>query len=353
MDQSFLGKMRSMDILSLHNHPSRFDRFKASPGIFFSDELRQWIVFEPKLVVELLRDERLVVPNVLKALDKLENRYKRTYSNLRFAAHCIPLLLEGQIHREVRRGLTDLVTDGRVRTTAALPGLMSRYVQPMEKQTSAEWIETTFAPLANAIFCHMCNCPTDLPFPRLVLTRLFDRFVSLAAINAAEEQIGHLRAELEAKAPDLHSAQIVALMIIGRDSLVGTLASSLYSIVEKNLHRRFTEIPFPDFPPETGVAIAERTAVSDIKVGSLTISAGASVRMFFQPMSSADSLVSRLNLFGAGVHSCIGRPISLDVWRALISTLSQFKCRVTSVACEFESNNIFVVPRYLRTEQTE
>lgn len=342
-----------MDLLSLPTDASRFDRFKTSPEIFFSDELQQWIVFEPRLVVELLREERLVVPSVLISLDKLENRYKRTYANLRFAAEAIPLLLEGQIHREIRRGLADIVTEGRIRTTAAMPGLMSRYVQPMEKLTSAEWIENTFSPLANDIFCHMCNCPTGLPFPRLVITRLFDRYVSLPAINAAEEQIGHLRAELEKKAPDLHSAQTVALMIIGRDSLVGTLASSLHSIIQKNLNRRFSEISFPDFPPETGVAIAERTAVGDITVGSTTIKAGDSVRMYFQPISAADSAVSRQNLFGAGTHSCIGRPISLDVWRALISTLSQFTCQVTSVACEFAPNNIFVVPRYLRTEQTQ
>lgn len=343
--------MHSMDLLSLPSKDARFERFKGSPDIFYSEELRQWVVFGPQVVVDLLRDHRLIVPSVVESLDRLTTRYKRDYSNLRFAAQCIPLLLEGQIHRETRRKLADLVTAGRARTTAAMPELMARYIEPMENATNPEWIEASFAPLVNEVFCHMCNCPLGLPFPRLVLTRLFDRFVSLTAIHAAEREIGHLRAELAKAAPDLDSALVVALFIIGRDSLVGTLASSFYSILQNNLGRRFSDIEYPDFPPETGVAIAERNAVSDIPVGTETIRAGDSVRMFFQPMSQAGSPVSVQNLFGAGIHSCIGRPISLDVWRAMVASLRSFSCSATSVACEFEQNNIFVVPRYLRTEQ--
>jgi hypothetical protein len=65
--------------------------------------------------------------------------------------------------------------------------------------------------------------------------------------------------------------------------------------------------------------------------------------MFFQPMSSADRTVARQNLFGAGVHSCIGRPISLDIWRAMIKTLNCFSGLLTSVSCEFEPNTVFVL----------
>jgi hypothetical protein len=339
-----------MDLLSLHFLDSRLEEFKGAPEIFFSPDLKQWIVFKPELVIELLRDERLIVPNVVDAIQRVEKRYNRNFPNLLFAVRSIPLLLNGQVHREARRALADVVTQGRANVIAALPEFMGRYVEPMDRRTNPDWIASTFIPLVGDVFCRMCDCPESLPFPKLVMTRLFDRFVSLAALDAAERQIALLRLELGKTAPNADPDLVVALFIIGRDSLVGTLATSLHSILRQNLNRRFADIEFPDFPPETGVAIAERIATRSVTIGPHTVAAGDKVRMFFQPMSSADGAVARENLFGAGAHSCIGRPISLDVWRAMIKALNRFSSLVTSVSCEFEPNNIFVTPRYLKTE---
>lgn len=340
-----------MDILSLHYDDSRRVEFQAHPEIFFNQELKSWIVFDPELVVELLRDdERLPVPNLTEALLMLQSRYKRQFPNLLFAAGCIPLLLEGQVHREVRRGLADLVSQGRVRTTQAMPDLMARYIAPLERAPNPEWIAGHLAPLVNELLGHMCGCRAPLPFPQMVLTRMFDRFVSLAALTEAEMMVGELRQTVAQSEPGLDPAHVVALLVLGRDSLVGALGTSLHTVLRQNEGRRFAEIAFPEFPPETGVAVADRIAAAAITVGTQTISPGERVRMYFQPISDAGSAVSRNSLFGAGVHSCLGRPISIDVWRVMIETLGRFSCRVASVACEYYPSNIAVVPRYLRTE---
>jgi hypothetical protein len=339
-----------MDLLSLHFRESRLEEFKRAQDIFFSPDLKQWIVFKPELVVELLRDERLIVPNMVEAVQMLENRYKRKFPNLTFAVSRIPLLLNGEVHRDVRCGQADMVTQGRASVTAALPELMRHYVEPMDRQANPDWITSTFIPLVGDVFCIMCNCPRSLPFPKLVISRLFDRFVSLAALDAAEQQIALLRLELAKTAPNADPALVVPLFIIGRDTLVGTLATSFYSILRQNLNRRFADIEFPDFPPETGVPIAERIAADNITIGPHAIAAGDRIRMYFQPISSADGAVARQNLFGTGAHSCLGRAISLDVWRALTNALNRFSSSIASISCEFEPSNIFVTPRYLKTE---
>jgi hypothetical protein len=343
--------MNSFDLLSLHTDDLRYDKFKDAPDIFFNQKLKQWIVLDPALVVELLQDERLVVPNTIEAIERLEIRFKRQFPNLLFAARCIPLLVEGPAHREIRRDLADLMTPGRARTTAVLPELMERHIHPIDGQTSTEWMAGCLAPLVKDVVLAMCNCPKPLPFPRLVLTKVFDRFASLAALDAAESQIGHLREELRKTAPDSDEEVTVPLFVLGRDSLLGALGTSLFSILRRNIGRPFADIEFPDFPPETGVAIAERIAERDVEVGSTKIATGEKIRMFFQPISKANGTVSRQALFGAGRHSCTGRPVSIDVWLALGKTIRSFSRRLTSLSCELENNNIFVVPRHLKTEQ--
>lgn len=339
-----------MDLLSLHYRPSRHDDFKVVDEIFFNEELKSWFVFKPELVIDLLRDdERLVMPDTVANIRMLESRYRRQFPNLGFAASCIPLLLNGQVHREIRRGLADLISRGRPRIMAALPELMARHIEPLDRQANPEWLSAGLSPLVGDVFGLMCNCPEPLPFPKLALTRLFDRFVSLAALGEAEKQLGQLRQRLAETAPDVDQAQAVALLVLGRDSLLGTLASTLHTVLSQNQGRRFADIAFPDFPPDTGVAVAERIATADIAVGARTIAAGERVRMYFQPISDTGS-ANKQALFGAGAHSCLGRPISLDVWRAMIESFKAFSSQVISVACEFEANNIFVMPHYLRTE---
>ncbi len=347
-----MDSLNSYDLLSLHTDELRYEKFSKAPNIFFNQSLQEWIVLKPELVVELLRDERLVVPGIVDAIQKLETRYKRQFPNLLLAARNVPLLLEGDDHRRIRRGLASLLAQGRARTTEALPGLMQRHVAPADKEGRTEWITGCLAPLVRDLFCSMCGLPQSLSFPKLVPTRLFDRYVSLAALDAAEQQVGQLCRDLKMMGSSADEGLMVALFILGRDPLLGALATSLFAILRQNLGRAFADIEFPDYPPETGVAIAERIAERDITVGSETISAGEKVRMFFQPISGADSTVSRYNLFGVGAHSCLGRPISVDVWLALGETLRSFSRKVTSVTCEFETNNIFVVPRHLTTEQS-
>jgi len=337
-------------LLSLHYRESRRAEFKTGEDIFFNQELKCWIVYKSELVIDLLRDDkRLVVPDTVANIRVLETRYKRQFPNLIFAVSCIPLLLEGQVHRDIRRGLADLISRGRPRITAAMPDMMARHIAPLDREANPEWLSTALSPLVSELFAHMCGCPGPLAFPKLVITRLFDSFVSLAALGEAERQLDQLRRSLAETAPDVDQAQAVALLVLGRDSLLGTLATSLHAVLQQNLGRRFADIEFPEFPPETGVAIAERVAAAEIPVGAHKIAAGDRVRLYFQPISDNGG-VNKQALFGAGVHSCLGRPISLDVWRAMIETFGRFSSRVASVACGFEPSNIFVMPRHLRTE---
>lgn len=338
-----------MDLLSLHLSEARYAEFPAAGQLFYSQELKSWISFNPETVVELLRDERLVVPEIIGPIQRMEARYKRSFPNLIFAARSIPLLINGQAHREIRRGLAEFVTEGRVRTTAVLPELMKRYIEPLNGQRQIEWISACLVPLVGELFRHLCNFPDPLPFPKLLITRVFDRFASLSTLSEVEQQVGQLRQRLSTSAPDIDPAVSFALLVLGRDSTLGTLATSLHSLLRQNLDRRIADIEFPDYPPETGVAIAERVATHAVTVGEETIAAGDRVRMYFQPISAAGSAVHKQNLFGSGAHSCLGRPISLDIWRIFVQTLGRFSGTVTSVAAEFEPNTIFVVPRYLQT----
>lgn len=77
--------MDSFDLLSLHTDELRYEKFKNAADIFFNQKLNEWVVFKLELVVELLQDERLVVPEIVEAIKRLEIRFKKQFPNLLFA----------------------------------------------------------------------------------------------------------------------------------------------------------------------------------------------------------------------------------------------------------------------------
>jgi hypothetical protein len=341
-----------MHLLSLHYSESRHTEFPAAKHLFYDQGVRSWISFDPETVVDLLRDERLIAPDTIGAIERLEARYKKQFPNLILAARAIPLLLNGQAHQEMRRRIAEFITEGRARTVAALPKIMKRYVEPLNGERQIEWISACIEPVVAEIGSLLCNSPDPVPYPKLAITRLFDRFASLSALSEADKQIAELRQHLGRSTPDIDPGIAIAILVLGRDSLTCTLATSLHSVLSRNLNRRFADMEFPDYPPETGVAVAERIASQAIALGAETIAAGDKVRLYFQPISGAGSTVNRQLLFGTGAHSCLGRHVSLDTWNLMTQTLRGFSGTVTSVAAEFEPNTMFIMPRYLQTGQS-
>ena len=51
------------------------------------------------------------------------------------------------------------------------------------------------------------------------------------------------------------------------------------------------------------------------------------LRIFLQALAYAQEPRSRTGFFGAGAHACLGRPLSIEVWRAMTEQLSRVSLR--------------------------
>ena len=88
-----------------------------------------------------------------------------------------------------------------------------------------------------------------------LISRIFSRGMGIAKRKRAEAEVAALRARIEASgvSDQADVGQKLAMMILGRDALTGTIAYSLRDVLEAGQGRPFAVLDFPELPSSTGV----------------------------------------------------------------------------------------------------
>jgi len=340
--------------LDLHLREDRSTFFRDGIGrpIFYDPAARRWIVTNGDQVVELLRDRRLLCPNAVAGLVRLQQKYAVSLPNLVFAATHIPLLNEGAPHLAMRRALSRYLDEARERMAEAGQALVERHFASLEREGEVELVDDVLVPLMRDFFSELAGMPGRLPFVPLVNTTLFDHWVTLKSLLAAEAEIGELRRAIaEVRGPAMTAEEeqlIVAVSILARDSLLSTLADGLRLLLGASPGRRMDEIEYPARPPETGVAIAEREAGEAFDYGGVRFNRDDWIRLYYHGVTHGPGRTNANLMFGSGAHACLGRYLSLDLWQSIARKLATIPRRVDMVEFAYRRNRVFVMPQIVR-----
>jgi hypothetical protein len=117
--------------------------------------------------------------------------------------------------------------------------------------------------------------------------------------------------------------------ILGNDALKGSISLSLWEVLARNLGRRLDRIDYPQSIPSTGVPYIERVAKEDTTVMEMTVAKGQRVRLFLDATAFHISGKESDLLFGKAKHLCLGKPMSLAIWRTLVGTLATIPLNFT------------------------
>jgi cytochrome P450 len=297
----------------------------------------------------LLREPRLVSPSIIETLRQLEQRYALELPNLIFAARFIPLLNEGATHLELRRAMSRLLTAARERMQGGGADLMEQCFARLHSQEEVDLVEEVLAPLVRDFFTRLIGAAEPVPFSRLVITIIFDKWASLKALRAAEAEIAAQRQVLKGSAAsEWEEGVLLALLILGRDSLLATLADSTREVLAANPGRRLDQIDYPKFPTETGVAIAEREVSENFAYEGVEFPKGDWLRLYFHGVTHGPGRDNHTLMFGAGAHACLGRHLSLDLWQRITRQLGSVPRRAEITGFSYCGNHVFVMPKTLR-----
>ncbi len=230
---------------------------------------------------------------------------------------------------------------------------LDRYVSRFDRTGELEVMSEVVVPVVNTVMGAVVGVPTNGDEPAATMSRLFDRLGSARRHVAADREIGEARGRLQAAHGDAMSEEEVgaalSLWILGYDAMIGTLGESLRSIFEQHIGEPLGAMPFPANPPETGVAYVARTAKEDLEFGGAAIRQGQRLRVTLQSSAYSDDPKQQAHMFGAGIHTCVGRPVAIELWRSLTERLRAIDRKVEFCGSRLRDQDyLFIYPDHLK-----
>jgi cytochrome P450 len=76
------------------------------------------------------------------------------------------------------------------------------------------------------------------------------------------------------------------------------------------------------------VPFVERIVAEPFEYQGTTFRQGERIRILLQSFQYSGNPADRMRLFGAGIHACLGRQLSLEIWSLVTNRLAKIDARV-------------------------
>jgi hypothetical protein len=216
----------------LHLAPDRRERFAAlDPKVWLETALlRTWVVAEPALIIELLRDPRAVILSIDDMIGAVERNYAVEFPHVRFAARHLPLFLENDPHAERRRSFSKYLAARLTALEARLPDIVGRHLRPLQNKGRVEIVSQVIGPLVREVTATFADRPLAGEIESLDLLDLFALNKSLARFKDLERRVGQAIASLEPAGKDDETlGNRFTALVMGLETLKAMLIEGLRS----------------------------------------------------------------------------------------------------------------------------
>jgi hypothetical protein len=339
--------------LTFHRSPERHAWYlqDANPPVF-DPVVKAWMITEPESCERLLASPNTRPASYSEDYVALESRLGLDFSNVLLAFLHIPMCLHDEEHRMARRRVAEHLVARRADLSNRMTKSLATYLQALHRQGEIEIISQVLEPLILSVTEAVTDIPLSVAAECRAVSTIFDKSIGPRKRQRVDAELGRMRAAIVCKlGPSTSEGTIglrLALAILGRDTLLGTLGESLYSVLYRNQGRRLNEISYPQIPPETGVPYIERMAVRPFYDGQTQFATGDRIRIYLQAFAYSESSVHNSKIFGVGGHLCLGKALSLDLWNGITSSLSKIPLYAEIVAHDLRTDDyVFVCPSRL------
>jgi hypothetical protein len=309
----------------LHRTRERWTGETYQPMVW-SDEIDAWLVFDPGLVAAIFASDAIRVSLSADDIAAIETRLDLNLGPLRRATAAMPVAYEGETHAALRRAMAMRV---RNHAEAALGSFSETFAtglaEPIHRRMTFDLSGVALAPAIARLMSAISGFDLQPTGDGLAPSQMLDRLLSLQRRKTINARIGDLMERAEKVAPDGQPDIMVAMAILGFDTLHATLSESLITVLRRHQDIRLDRIDWPDEIEETGVPFVERSATASVVIEGHEIRKGQKIRLILDD-TGPDGVRSADLFFGKGRHACIGRAISQSAWASIVAQMRRHDC---------------------------
>lgn len=336
----------------LQKSPDRGRIYHQPPGIWYSPELRRWMVTAPALVREAMYNPAFAVPTY--DVSAITSRLKIDVAFLDELRGWFPLAYEGERHGVLREKFARHIA-GHTRASVEFLGAeLERQAKHILSVPAGETIclyQSLLRPAMMASLLRLADLdlPAEWPFEDLPL--LFDVRLSTRKRRELNELVGRIvAAQPFGRSIDDRYFR-AAILTLSVNTLIGSLGLTIADEVGSNPGRRLAEIAWPQDLIRTGLPSIEKFAVSDAALGGQFIRAGQGIRLFLESAGvdaggqhSFDDV-----FFAVGSHKCLGISFSKLVWQKFRNFLAGIDRSISILEVRDRSHDyVFNFPQLIR-----
>jgi cytochrome P450 len=317
-------------------------------GLRWDEALQAWMVESAGLAETVLAHPGLSAPPYGELYRMLGEHFGVAFDNLRFAYSHIPLCLHAAEHAKARRGIAGHLATRRGSIDADASAVVARHFNALKQPGTIDLMQAVIEPFVIDLLSVVTGLDDIGADQAPTASQIFGRGVGMARRRRMEAEMGRLRRHIaDTLGQDPGSDDVgrsMALLILGRDALTGTLGTSLFALLKDAGPVPLAAIAFPEMMPDTGVPYTERFVVEPVEIAGRTFEVGQKFRVFLGPFTQTGEARDRAKIFGVGAHTCLGRPLSLDIWRGIGRIFAETTTRVEIVDYALRDDEVFAYP---------
>lgn len=313
--------------LLIHRSPAKWDFYNSPQPIFWSGELKCWIACDADTIISVLKDRNFTVINYNRETANISQALGVDFQATEKLLNHVPFAHEGKCHAALRK---DMAVEISGRADAALEEFTqfcsARVSALFDAPTSFNIVSELFAPCVFHLMSELSGVCLET-HESVSPTQVFDRSLSVNRRKQIDRQIEKIFELAGGSFPSGVAGLRSAMLVLGSDSLLGSLSESFCCEIARNTDKRMNEIAWEPKIPVTAVPYVERTAAKALEVGGVHIEENQRIRLYLDAFSSQGP-AGFDHYFGTGRHGCLGKAISQKAWQVLTSELGRIEKRI-------------------------
>jgi cytochrome P450 len=331
--------------LLVHRSPDKKRFYDEANPLLWSDELECWATAANEVVLQILRHKDFHVVDYGLETEQLSNRLNVDLRATCELLECVPLALEASRHGAVRKMMAMII---RERSGDAFQAFADCARQRVHAEfvpgAKFDIVAKVFAPSVACLMFVLAGVCLDVENEEMSPTQVFYRTMSINRRKVIDREVSALLNRAKSCAAAEEATMKAAMVVVGSDSLLGSISESFRHEINRNAGSRLSEMEWSDGFSVTAIPYVERIAVRHCRIAGRDIEAGQRIRLYLDTFEygGADT---RDFFFGAGRHVCLGKSLSFQAWQVLTSLFHEFDLRVEIQEVRYrQSDYVFNVP---------
>jgi cytochrome P450 len=345
--------LRSFEFRRIKDAAARREAFEScEPKIWWERSLFPMLVItDPAVGAEVMRSTDFIVPDLRVLVREIQRRQPQSLEHLQPMLELLPVFLENESHARIRKILGPFLSAKLRDIEPKLPGIIGGLLDGLPRGGEADLLSGFLVPLTREVFSILVERELTDEVMGLALGRMFDAKQTLAALSRLDQMMQRAIAFLDTKssADDDFICRLNCI-IFGIDNVMSTLAENI--MVAFQASNGVTPAKLPAYPAEVMLSSTIRHAIKPTEIAGHRVEPSDLIRIHLAPFAYSTDKALNAAVFGLGRHACIGKQLSLSIWKHLVEQFNSRKLAGTVTAFESDSTHSFHVARTLKVTIT-